>query len=188
MYRAVTTLVLAVLVQAAALRADDTPAPSRRGDKYYVAAAKTYNIHANDHVRILNKYAAANGGKVSGEVIKEHTAEMRRNLESAKKAYAKISPQGKKNPNIAAQLTEVEQRLDKATALIDQLEAASAKDNAEAKQVMAQTAALSRELQATHKANKAIDQAVAQSLHSDDEFEDRQSDSYYFTGEGHFID
>jgi hypothetical protein len=74
------------------------------------------------------------------------------------------------------------------TQKLDSLE--SSKD-ADAKLVVSATDAITADLKATHDTSKAVDQALNNVIENEDseaEFDNRDSSSYYFTGEGHFID
>ncbi len=171
--------------------AADTTASSVRGDQYYLATAKTHNMHANDHARLLGKYAAASDEPVPGSVIKEHVAAIRANTELAKESYDRLSAAAKKNPVVSKQLAEINSRLSKVDDLVDQLEAQSKHESTESKDVIAMTNALSKEMKATHLASKGIDQALIQADESSEQaaqFDNTQSPDYFFTGEGHFLD
>jgi len=169
--------------------AADPPAKTRRTDKYQIAAAKTYNMHAHDHARLLSKYAAASSAAVPAAVLKEHAAAIRSNAAAATKAYSQISAATKNDPKNVAQMAEIQQSLAKVTSLVNELEAQKMEDQvAEAKLIQEKMAAVNQELKETHEASKKIDAAISMANQNTDEFEDRQSDSYYFTGKGHFID
>ena len=89
---------------------------------------------------------------------------------------------------VAAQLAEIQKRLAEVSKKVDELE--TDKD-AEAKVIEEATTDISADLKATHDASKVIDAALTAQLQGQDqsdEFSDRQSSDYYFTGEGHFID
>jgi cytochrome c556 len=175
-----------LLLLTAAAYADDASS-SKREVRYYAAAGKTYNMHANDHARMLGKFAAATNQPVPAEVVREHTAAIRANVSRAKQSFAKLGDAAQ-NPKVAAQLAEIQKRLAAVTKQVDTLE--SEKD-VDAKAVLAATADISADLKATHDSGKAIDTAINEALANDeqsDEFADRQASDYYFTGEGHFID
>jgi len=179
------SLGLALLALPEQAPADDA---AKRAEQYQVAAGKTYNMHANDHARMLGKYAKATGQPVPQEVIAEHTKAIRANVAQAAQAYKKLASSAGDNPQVAAQLAEIQKRLAQVSQKVSELE--SDKD-AEAKMVEEATTDISADLKATHDASKAIDAALTaqlQTTDSDDEFRDRQSSDYYFTGEGHFID
>ena len=163
-------------------------ATTRRGDQYYLAVAKTQNMHAHDHARLLGKYAAATNEPVPAAIIKEHVAAIRANTELARKSFDRMSATAKNDPAVSKELTEINQRLTKVNELVDQLETQSKQDDTDAKEVMSKANALSQELKATHLASKAIDQVFLQGAQSDNQFSDPQSPDYFFTGEGHFLD
>jgi hypothetical protein len=171
-----------------ALLAADSPAAARRGDHYQLATAKTQNIHANDHARLLAKYAAASNEPVPSDVVNHHLAAIRANTELAAKSYGKLSAATKQDAVVSKQLAEINARLAKVNELVSQLEAQSKQEATESKAIIAKTNALSQEFKATHVASKAIDRAFVQAAQQDESFSDRDSSDYYFTGEGHFID
>ena len=76
------------------------------GDVYFFHVGEVYDAHAYDHARLLHRYAAG-GEFVPPEVIDEQTAEIRRNVEAANKAYAKLSENAKKNPTTAKELAAI---------------------------------------------------------------------------------
>ena len=97
-------------------------------------------------------------------------------MQSAAWIVRKIEREAEKgNPEIVKHLTDVDKRLDKVLALVNQLEA---QRNADAKVLAAQTAAISAELKANNDAAQSIDS----------NFYNMDSSSYYSTGEGHFVD
>jgi hypothetical protein len=182
------TVGVALVTDGSAAFAQAKTDPTRRADQYYVAAAKTYNMHAHDHARMLGKYAAAADHPVPAEVVKEHTAAIGANVERARRSFAKLAHTAKPNPDLATQLAEIQKRLAAVTKQLSQLNASSAMEAVDQKLVLSQTAGISRGLQATHLASKKIDAALVQAADANAQFDDSQSDSYYFTGEGHFID
>lgn len=179
------SLGLALLALPEQAPADDA---AKRAEQYQVAAGKTYNMHANDHARILGKYAKATGKPVPQEVVREHTKAIRSNVAQAAQAYKKLAASAGDSPQVAAQLAEIQKRLAEVTKKVDELET---EKDAEAKAIEEATTDISADLRATHDASKAIDAALTAQLQGQDqadEFADRQSSDYYFTGEGHFID
>lgn len=154
----------------------------------HTAAGKTYNLHANDHARLLNKYAKATAQPVPADVIKEHTTGMRASITAARSAFNQVGAVTQGNAKITPQLASVQQRLDKAMKLIDQLEAQSAREAVQSKEVAAQTAAISQELKAVHTQSQQIDQTLNDQSEENNNFYNSDSDSYYETGEGHFVD
>lgn len=179
------SLGLALLALPEIAPADDA---AKRAEQYQVAAGKTYNMHANDHARILGKYAKATGKPVPKAVVAEHTKAIRSNVTQAQQAYKKLATAAGDNPQLAAQLAEIQKRLAAVSKKVDELES---DNDAEAKDIVNATMDISADLKATHDASKAIDAAIAAQLQTDDqqeEFADRQSSDYYFTGEGHFLD
>ncbi len=165
--------------------ADDA---AKRAELYHVAAAKTYNMHANDHARILGKYAKATDRPVPQQVVREHTQAIRTNVAQAQQAYKKLASATGNSPQVTNQLAEIQKRLAEVSKKVAQLE--SDKD-AEAKMIIQATNDISADLKTTHDISKTIDAALNAQLQSEDqseEFTDRQSPDYYFTGEGHFLD
>lgn len=183
-----TLFCLLVLPLVCAQDNNDKVKSHRRGDAYHLAAGKTYNIHANDHARLLGKFAAAAEHPVSSDVIAPHAALIRVNAEAAQKAYRRIGNTAGNDTQTKAQLAEIQQRLTKVTELVNQLESQSAKQALDAKLVLERATAISQQLKQTHLASRRIDQIFSAAVQTGGEFTDRDSDSYYFTGEGHFID
>jgi hypothetical protein len=187
----VTVLAVCLAFATSAALAADTPSTTRRGDQYHLAAAKTKNIHAHDHARLLGKYAAASDEPVPAAIVKEHAAAIRANAQQARKSYQALSAGAAKDPAVARQLEEINKRLNKVDELVERLESQSKRDSAASRAVIAETKAISQELKATHDASKEIDQAFADAAQEEraaSQFDNRQSPDYYFTGEGHFID
>ncbi|HVC93610.1 MAG TPA: hypothetical protein VND64_07970 [Pirellulales bacterium] len=172
------TLVVAGALAAATLAIAAAEKPTaRQGGAYHVAAGKTYNIEAHDHARLLQKFAELEE-MVPAEVVDDHAAAIRFNTEAAKKSYARLAKSAPANAALVKMVEQLQERLDKVTAALKHLEALAAKTAADAKVVIARTEEISRHLQANHKALRKID----------DDFYDSNSDSYYETGEGHFVD
>jgi hypothetical protein len=172
------SFVALVLVLATAALAGDGPGgDSLRGEEYQLALAKTYNMQAHDHARMLDRYAAL-GERVPADVVKEHAAAIRFNANAAKRSFAKLGETAS-NPALASQLAQMRQRLDNVTELADRLEAQTAQEGSgESQLVGTQSAEISRQLRANH-----VDAQEA-----DGNFYGSDSESYYFTGEGHFVD
>ncbi len=186
---AIATLILVGIV--ASLPAAGPVSPTVRGDQYHIATAKTHNIHANDHARLLSKYAEASDEPVPGAVIKAHVDAIRADTELARQSYNRLSVGTQEEHLVSMQLAEISARLAKVDELIEQLEAQSEQETSESQAVIAKVNALSTELKAAHAANKAIEQVFIETAQREvrsEQFSNRQSSDYYFTGEGHFID
>lgn len=181
---AVATSIGFSLVAAAAENVDST----RRAEQYYVAAGKTYNMHAHDHARMLGKYAAAANEPVPRDVVQEHADGIATNVEHARNSFAKLATAAKGDPTIKQQLAEIEKRLDQVTGQVARLKTESNDEAVDSQLLAKETAQITSDLKATHMAGKEIDNALAQQAESRDAFYNRNSPSYYFTGEGHFID
>ena len=78
-----------------------------RGDAYYFYLGEVYRGHAGDHAFLLNQYSST-GKPVPKEVIQEHAAAMRADIEAAQKSYVKISAAAKKDPSVGAELKGIE--------------------------------------------------------------------------------
>ncbi len=150
---------------------------SRQSGKYHLAAGKTYNMHAHDHARMLGKYAAL-GKTVPSDVVKEHASAIRYDAQAAKRSFASLGKTAPNNPQLAKQLEQLQARLDRVTELTKKLEAQTSKNAAESKVVAAQSQEISELLRTNHTTAKA----------ADSDFYDSDSDNYYSTGEGHFVD
>ncbi len=190
---AVGTVMFAALLTftttpALAAPAPDSPPQGHRGDQYHIATAKTHNIHAHDHARLLGKYAEGSEEPVPADVIQHHTQAIRKDTEKARQAFSRLSDSAKNNPAVAQQLAKIQQQLDKVTEMVNHLEGRSETTAIASTVVTEQMQALAEQMKATHVASKEIEQVFIQSLQQRDEFQDLQTSDYYFTGEGHFID
>jgi hypothetical protein len=172
------TLLAAALLVAVANPAttDDEYAASRQGGKYYLAAGRTYNNQAQDHARMLKKYAAL-GEQVPANIVHEHAAAIRFNTEGARRSYTRLARSAGDNAELAQQIKQLQERLDKVAATLKQLEDAS-REKANAQAVIARSNEISQQLRDNHNDLRRIDEAYYNS----------DSDSYYTTGEGHFVD
>ncbi len=171
-----------------ALATDDGKVPTKRGDQYHIANAKTRNMHAYDHARLLGKYAGASDEPVPSDVVKHQLAGIRDNTEMARELFGQLSDDAKQNPAVRKQLLRIQGQLDKVTRLIAELEEQSTTDTLVTKAVTTKVQAIAQELKATHAASKQIDRALNTAIEGNDQFYDEHANDYYFTGEGHFID
>ncbi len=164
--------------------ATKSPAPSSKeqaasGDqatrsaKYRLAMAKAHTLHANDHIRLLNKYAALHE-EIPAEVVQEHTDTAKYHIQAAKNSYAKLREHAKGQPDMTKQLDAMDARMAKLSAMVDKLQA----ENTQAERVLAHTAAISAQLKQAHDANEDVE----------DNFYNMDSSSYYTEGLGHFVD
>jgi hypothetical protein len=160
-----------------AVQAKDQDGKSEQADEYYLALGRTHNMQAHDHARLLQKYAARSD-HAPADVIHDQAAAIRFNAEAAKKSFALQGKSAGDNAALAKQVVQLQKRLDKVIASVKQLEDLSAGKSASAKAVLARTNDISQQLRANHNDLRAIDR----------DFYDSDSDSYYETGEGHFID
>jgi methyl-accepting chemotaxis protein len=171
---------LAAAVLVAALNptpTDDENAISRQGGKYHLAAGKTYNMQSQDHARMLKKYAAL-GEKVPADVVREHAAAIRFNADAARRSYSRLARSADGNEALVAQVRQLHERLDQVSATLTQLEAEASRTSANSKSVVAHANEISQQLRDNHNDLRRIDEA----------FYNADSDSYYTTGEGHFVD
>jgi hypothetical protein len=97
------------------------------GSVYRPHSASTYQRHARSHARVLNHYGRRHEA-VPKDTAKEHVAEIRRNLNAAKKEVAKLEKdkQLKDNKQIQEQVAKVQQHHAKASEICDTLEQACA--------------------------------------------------------------
>lgn len=150
---------------------------SRQSGKYHLAAGKTYNMHAHDHARMLGKYAAL-GKTVPADVVKEHAAAIRYDAQAAKRSFASLGKTAPNNSQLSKQIEQLQARLDRVTELTKKLEMQTSKNAVESKVVAGQSQEISELLRTNHAAAKE----------ADSDFYDSDSDNYYGTGEGHFVD
>ena len=148
-----------------------------KGPQYHLATAKTYNVQSHDHARILQKYAAADA-MVPEDVVQEHVAAIRFSVAGAKKAVNKLSQAEPRNAELSKQVAQLQQRYDKVNTLLKELEGQVSKNSVKQQTVISQTQAISQQLQDNHTLYRAVD----------NNFYNASSNSYYDTGEGHFVD
>jgi hypothetical protein len=159
--------IIAMSVGASVAWADDQD-NARQGTKYHLVMGQTYNRMAGVHARVLTKYAAA-GKQVPADVIKEHAAAIGVNVEAAKKSFAKLAKAGQGTPGVDKRVAEMQERLDKVSQQLKQLEAQVAKERAESSNVLSQVKVITTQL----KANDATATQV------DKESYDSDSSEYY---------
>ncbi|HVX13930.1 MAG TPA: hypothetical protein VHC22_22290 [Pirellulales bacterium] len=170
-------LTLAIVAFVAPPAAQDAQTKSRQGAKYQLALAKTYHQQSHDHVRMLQKYAAL-GDKVPAEVVTEHAAAIRYNTDATKRAYGRLVKSAGDDAELAKRVEEMQARLDKVSATLKELEANTSQQKADSKAVAARAKEITQQLRSNHVDLGRID----------NDFYDSDSDSYYETGEGHFVD
>jgi|GEM_PF-1935051 len=164
--------------------ADDYPAApegpdsARQSGEYHLAIGKAYNRHANEHARLLDKYAAL-GETVPAHIVKEHASAIRHDVQQAQKAFARFAEAGNDNPDVVKAAEGLQQQLKDVTASIQKLEAhVEQEEAAAAKVIRGQSAEISSLLEDSYIAAQQADRS----------FYDSHSDAYYFSGEGHFVD
>jgi len=140
---------------------------------YHLAIAKTHNLHANDHVQLLQKYATAHK-TVPKEVLKDHADAIRFHLQAARNSYAKLAAVSKDQDELLKQIDVIDKRLAKVNGMVKTLETRSTLST----DVVAQTAAITQELAANHNAAQQADNS----------FYNMESSDYYEDGLGHFTD
>ncbi|HTU26158.1 MAG TPA: hypothetical protein VMF30_12205 [Pirellulales bacterium] len=144
----------ATLVAGSALA--QRPASAKvRGDAYYFYAGEVYRGHAADHAFMLNEYAST-GEPVPKEVVQEHAAAVRSNIEASRRAYQKVSAAAKKDPAAAAKLKEIEKAHASALALCDKLDAESAKSAGEAAKIGAACGGIMEQLDGADEVHKKL--------------------------------
>lgn len=152
--------------------------PARQAAEYQLAAGNTYNRHAREHARILERYAAL-GKPVPAEIVEQHADAIRRNVQQAQQAFAQLAEAGKDKPDLLAAIERLQLRLAKAADSIERLKAHAEKHEAAESQVIQTISAeIESLLRESHSAGQQADR----------QFYDSHSDNYYFSGEGHFVD
>lgn len=159
----------------------DVPAGSgdaKQDAAYHLARGKAYSLHADDHAKTLEKYAAT-VDSVPAHIVKEHVSAIRRDVQAAKRSFTLVEKSDRDQPGLASAVEQMRQRLDQAAATLKQLQARVANDEAvEAAEVAAQSAEISQLLRDSYTTARQADR----------EFYDSRSEGYYFSGEGHFVD
>lgn len=152
--------------------------PARQAAEYQLAAGNTYNRHAREHARILERYAAL-GKPVPAEIVKQHADAIRRNVQQAQQAFAQLAEAGKDKPDLLAAIERLQLRLAKASDAIERLGTqVDEQEAAESQAIQAMSAEIEGLLRESHAAGQQADRR----------FYDSHSDNYYFSGEGHFVD
>jgi hypothetical protein len=168
---------LAIVAFVAPPAAQDAQTESRQGSKYHLALAKTYHQQSHDHVRMLQKYAEL-GDSVPADVVNEHASAIRYNTDATKRAYGRLVKSAGDNADLAKRVEQMQARLDKVSATLKELEANTAKQKANSTAVAARAKEITQQLRSNHVDLGRID----------NDFYNSDSDSYYETGEGHFVD
>ena len=158
--------------------APEGPESARQAAEYHLAVGKTYNRHADEHARILEKYAAL-GETVPAGVVKDHARAIRHDLEQSQTAFSRLAKVSKDNPEVAEAVERIQHGLRKVTESVRKLEGrVQRQDAVQAEIVRGQTAEVSALLNNSYSAAQEADR----------EFYDMHSDDYYTSGEGHFVD
>lgn len=152
--------------------------PARQVAEYQLAAGNTYNRHAREHARILERYAAL-GKPVPAEIVKQHADAIRRNVQQAQMAFAQLAESGKDKPDLLAAIERLQLRLAKASDAVERLGThVDEQEVAESQAIQTMSAEIESLLRESHAAGQQADR----------QFYDSHSDNYYFSGEGHFVD
>jgi len=152
--------------------------PARRAAEYQLAAGNTYNRHAREHARILERYAAL-GKPVPAEIVKQHADAIRRNVQQAQQAFAQLAEAGKDKPKLLAAIERLQLRLAKASDAVERLGThVDEQEAAESQAIQTMSAEIESLLRESHAAGQQADR----------QFYDSHADNYYFSGEGHFVD
>lgn len=125
------------------------------GEHFRPYSASTYHQGAISHSEALNYYGR-HYSHVPAETAKEHAAEIRRNLNAAKKEYAKLEKEAKGNKKVEAHLKAIEEHQAKAEAMCDELEKAAT----DGKTIMACCQEISKELKAAEAENEKLKETL----------------------------
>jgi hypothetical protein len=126
-----------------------------RGDAYYFYTGEVYGGHAGDHAFLLSQYSST-GQPVPNEVVVEHAAAIRANVEAARKSYGKVSAASKKDPTAVAKLKEIEMHHAAALEACGKLDAEAAKATGGAEQIGAACDTIGQHLDAADEVNKKL--------------------------------
>lgn len=118
-----------------------------RGDAYRPFSARSYNRGALDHARVLNYYSRSYQ-VIPTETAQEHAAEVRRNLDLARKEAAKLKPQAKSDPTVAKHLAALNKHYDEADRMCSMLVEECAKADGDTTAIMECCSSLDKSLQA----------------------------------------
>jgi len=129
-----------------------------RGDAYYLQRGQIDTEHANDHARLAEEYMAMSG---LGEAAKDHARAIRTGVKSARQSHSMLSDVAKKDAEIAKKLASIAEREKQLLALADRIDPP---------------------------VNITITRRPAMVVQEERVLPTRIQQSYYFHGEGHFID
>ena len=120
-----------------------------RGDIYSFYGSSTYTRHARDHARLLYQFGQTREA-IPKETVQQHVAEVRRNVDAAKKELAKLKKAKSDDKNVQKHIAVVENHFAKCEEMCKMADAAGAKDKPDAKAISDCCATMSRELDAAH--------------------------------------
>ena len=149
------TSVLAVVQFAVAQDLSNRADRKITGEYYRPYSASTYYQGAISHAEALDYYGR-NYSYVPDETAKEHAAEIRRNLNAAKKETAKLEQEAKGNKKLQAHLKAIHEHQAKAEAMCDELEKAAT----EGKAIAACCQDISKEVKAAAAENEKLKETL----------------------------
>jgi hypothetical protein len=123
MYKSVL-LAAAVLTVGQAVVAQDLSTRADRkitGEYFRPHTASSYQRSAISHVETLNYYGQRYS-QLPSETVMEHTSEIKRNLDSAKKEYSKLGKEAKGNKAVEQHLAKINEHQAKANELVGKIE------------------------------------------------------------------
>jgi uncharacterized protein (DUF3084 family) len=117
------------------------------GSAYREWSAQSYGRAAYSHAEALGEYSRSYS-YIPAETVREHAAEVHRNITAAKQELAKLAPQAKDNKAVARHVETLQKHYDNALEHTRTLQVETAKgDSADAKRVTSATEGLMAELQ-----------------------------------------
>lgn len=123
MYKSAILAVAALLVGQVVVAQELSNRADRKitGDYFRPHTASSYQRSAISHAESLNYYGQRYS-QIPKETVKEHAGEIKRNLEAAKKEYAKLGNEAKGNKAVEQHLAKINEHHAKAAEMANKLE------------------------------------------------------------------
>jgi hypothetical protein len=134
------------------------------GDYFRPNTASSYHRGAISHAESLNYYGRRYS-QVPAETTKEHTAEIRRNLNAAKKEFTKLGKETKGNKRVETHLKAIKEHQAKAEEMCDALD----REATDGKTIAACCQDIAKELKAAEAENAKLKKALGVEEATDNE-------------------
>ncbi|HWB14060.1 MAG TPA: hypothetical protein VG826_32840 [Pirellulales bacterium] len=124
------------------------------GEYFRPHTASSYQRSAITHSEALNYYGQRYS-QLPSETVKEHTGEIKRTLDAAKKEYTKLGKEAKGNKAVEQHLAKINEPHTKASEIAEKLETAQT-----GSECAEHCAALEKELKAAEAANEKLEKTL----------------------------